>query len=132
MTSKPPNNFKASSGALTTITQCGLQGQCPQCRSRTLFSGLIAFAPKCNQCGLDFEQFNVGDGAAAFLIMIIGALVVVGAAMLEVIASPPFWVHIVIWVPVVIGLTLLTLRLTKAALLASEYMNAAHEGRIVK
>ena len=34
------------------------------------------FAPKCRACGLDFASFNVGDGPAAFLIFIVGGIVV--------------------------------------------------------
>ena len=30
--------------------------------------------PRCRACGLDFARFNVGDGPAAFLTLIVGAL----------------------------------------------------------
>ena len=53
-----------------------LFGLCPQCGARGLFDGVAQFAPKCRACGLDFSTFNVGDGPAAFLTLIIGALVV--------------------------------------------------------
>ena len=55
-----------------------LAGTCPRCNARTLFDGWIAFAAKCRGCGLDFVGFNVGDGPAAFLILIVGAILTVG------------------------------------------------------
>jgi uncharacterized protein (DUF983 family) len=51
--------------------------------------------------------------------------------MLELSAEPPFWVHILIWVPLTAALVVGLLRLAKGALLVLEYRNRAHEGRIV-
>nr|WP_294846663.1 DUF983 domain-containing protein [uncultured Sphingomonas sp.] len=106
-------------------------GLCPQCGARTLFAGLARFAPRCRVCNLDFESFNVGDGPAAFLILIVGAIVTVGALVLDASFSPPWWVHI-IWLPILIGLTLLGLRWGKAALIFQEYRHRAREGRLVE
>lgn len=108
-----------------------LKGLCPRCGARTLFDGPVKFAPKCRVCGLDFEAFNVGDGAAAFLILIVGATLTIGAIWLELAASPPYWVH-AIWIPVGVALTVGGLRLAKALLIYQEYLHRAHEGRLVQ
>jgi uncharacterized protein (DUF983 family) len=107
-------------------------GRCPQCGAATLFDGVLSFAHKCQACGLDFTAFNVGDGPAAFLTLIVGALVVIGAVTLQLAATPPFWVHILIWPITTLALVIGGLRLGKAALLQSEYRDSAHEGRIIK
>ena len=104
-------------------------GACPRCGTRDLFAGWLRFAHKCAKCGLDFDSFNVGDGPAAFLILIVGAITVVGALVLDAAATPPWWVHLV-WVPVAAALTVGGLRLGKAWLLAQEYKHRAQEGRI--
>ncbi|WP_408022120.1 DUF983 domain-containing protein [Sphingomonas lutea] len=91
----------------------------------------MRFADRCRSCGLDFAAFNVGDGPAAFLIFIVGAVVTVGALVLDGAAQPAWWVHLV-WVPVTAALTIGGLRLGKAWLLAQEYRHRAREGRIVK
>ncbi len=109
------------------IPAAALFGLCPECGSRTLFDGPVRFALRCRVCGLDYSQFNVGDGPAAFLTMIVGALVVGLAVWLEFAVHPPFWVHIVLWVPLVAGLTLWGLRVSKAALLVTEYRRKAVE-----
>ena len=89
----------------------------------------MRFASRCRACGLDFDSFNVGDGPAAFLILIVGAILTVLAVVVDLSFSPPWWVHLV-WIPVGLALTLGGLRLAKAGLLAQEYVHRAREGRI--
>jgi uncharacterized protein (DUF983 family) len=113
-----------------TQFQAALRGLCPRCGARSLFEGVASFAPKCRSCGLDFAAFNVGDGPAAFLILVIGALITGLAIAFELAVSPPFWVHILLWLPVTLGAVVLSLRIAKAALLVLEYRNSAREGRI--
>jgi uncharacterized protein (DUF983 family) len=96
-----------------------------------MFVGWVKFAERCRACGLDFSGFNVGDGPAAFLILIVGALVVTGALMLDAVAEPPWWVHL-IWVPVAASLTIGGLRVAKGWLLAQEYKHRPREGRITE
>jgi uncharacterized protein (DUF983 family) len=107
-----------------------LRGLCPRCAAKTLFKGLASFAPKCRACGLDFAGFNVGDGPAAFLILIVGALVTGLAIALELSAEPPFWVHAILWLPLTAALVVGSLRFAKGLLLALEYRHRAQEGRI--
>lgn len=105
-------------------------GECPRCHARTMFAGLLAFAPVCTKCGLDFVQFNVGDGAAAFVTLIVGGLVVAGAIALQASLAPPIWVQLIVWLPVTVVAVVGVLRVAKAALLASEYRTGAREGRL--
>jgi uncharacterized protein (DUF983 family) len=109
------------------IAAAALFGLCPRCGAKGLFDGPARFAPHCQSCSLDFRQFNVGDGPAAFLTMVIGALVVGLALWVEFTFQPPFWVHAVLWVPFVGVTTLWGLRVTKAALLAAEFQRKAIE-----
>jgi uncharacterized protein (DUF983 family) len=111
------------------IAEAALFGLCPRCGARTLFGGWTAFAARCRACGLDLARYNVGDGPAAFLILIIGALVAGLAIWLQLAVEPPFWVHALLWVPLTTALVIGGLRLSKAALLASEYRNRAGEAR---
>jgi uncharacterized protein (DUF983 family) len=112
--------------------RAGLTGHCPRCNARTLFAGWIKFADHCSKCGLEFSKFNVGDGAAAFLILILGAITAAAAIIVELKFSPPFWLHLVLWPPIVLAMTIVSLRASKGVLLALEFHNAAREGRIVK
>lgn len=110
--------------------EAALKGLCPRCGARSLFDGVIRFAPRCRACGLDLAAFNVGDGPAAFLILIVGGIVSALAIFTELAFAPPFWLHILLWPPIALGLVMGLLRIAKAALLALEYRNKAREGRI--
>lgn len=112
-----------------TIGEATLKGLCPRCGAPTLFDGVIRFAPACRACGLDFTAFNVGDGPTVFLTLGVGTVVTILAVTLELAASPPWWVHALLWVPIALASVVGTLRLCKAWLLAAEYRNAAREGR---
>ena len=109
--------------------EAATKGNCPRCGAHTLFGGWVSFASKCRSCGLDLDSFNVGDGPAAFLIFVVGAIVVVAALVVDGAFSPPWWVHLV-WIPVATALTIFGLRIAKAWLLAQEYRHRAREGRI--
>jgi uncharacterized protein (DUF983 family) len=109
-----------------------LRGLCPRCGAKTLFGSLVGFAPRCRACALDFSKFNVGDGPAALLILVIGALITGLAIALELGANPPFWVHILLWLPLTTVAVIFSLRIAKALLLGLEYRHEAAEGRIVE
>lgn len=114
-----------------TPVAVALGGLCPRCGAKTLFDGMAKFAPRCSNCGLDYSTFNVGDGPAAFLTLILGAIVTAMAIALELTWHPPLWLHMLIWIPVTAAGVVLSLRAAKGALIAAEYRNAAHEGRLV-
>lgn len=107
-----------------------LRGNCPRCDAHGLFAGWVRFAPKCRARALDYSSFNVGDGPAAFLILVVGALITTLAILLELGASPPFWVHILLWVPLTSAAVIVSLRVAKGLLLALEYRQSAREGRV--
>ena len=104
-----------------------LAGRCPRCGKGRLFDGVIAFADSCDLCGLDYARFNVGDGPAAFLTLIVGAAVVGCAIWFELAVGPPLWVHLLIWIPLSAAAVIVGLRLAKAWLLTAEYRRSAGE-----
>ncbi|MDB5695937.1 MAG: hypothetical protein JWN21_1480 [Sphingomonas bacterium] len=112
------------------LAHAALKGLCPRCGAKTLFAGWARFAPTCSTCGLEFSAFNVGDGPAAFLTLILGTIVMSMAIALELTVGPPLWVHLVLWTPITAVGVLGSLRIAKAALIAVEYRQRAAEGRL--
>lgn len=108
------------------------RGECPQCGASTLFAGPVRFASSCRSCGLDYGQFNVGDGPAAFLTLIVGAVMVSLALVLELKVHPPLWLHILLWTPLTVVAVVGSLRVAKGVLLILEYRNKAREGRLIE
>ena len=113
------------------VWRAALFGLCPECCAPTLFDGPVKFRAKCDSCGLDYGRYNVGDGPAAFLTLIIGALLIAVALTLDAVVRPPFWVHVVLWVPLTAAAVVYGLRVGKGALMASEHQRQAAEGRKV-
>ena len=103
----------------------GVAGRCPRCGAPGLFIGIVRLATGCKACGLDFSSFNVGDGAVPFLVFLVGAVVVIGAVWLQLAQRPPFWVHVLLWPPIVVALTFALTRIAKGMLLALEYRQQA-------
>jgi uncharacterized protein (DUF983 family) len=91
---------------------------------------MASFAPQCRACGLDYSAFNVGDGPAAFLILIVGAVVTGLAIWVELSFTPSYWVHILLWLPLTTVAVIGSLRVAKGLLLALEYRHRAREGRL--
>jgi uncharacterized protein (DUF983 family) len=89
----------------------------------------VRFANDCRACALDFSRYNVGDGPAAFLTLIVGALILGLALWVEFAFYPPLWVHILLWVPITAAAVTGCLRVSKGLLLVLEHRNDAHEGR---
>ena len=110
-------------------SQTGMRGRCPRCGEGRLFKGFLDVAPRCTACGLDFSFADAGDGPAVFIMMIVGFIVVGLALFVEFTFSPPYWVHAVLWAPLIVILSLGFLRLSKSTLLVLQYKHKAGEGR---
>jgi uncharacterized protein (DUF983 family) len=115
---------------VTDPVRAAARGCCPRCGRGRLYGGLLRLNDRCPNCGLDIAAFNVGDGPAAFLILIIGAVVVGLAMWVELSLEPAWWVHVLLWLPLTLVATIAALRIGKALLLGLEYRHKAVEGRI--
>lgn len=110
----------------------GLRGRCPRCGEGKLFSGFLDLAKRCSVCGYDFRKADPGDGPAVFVILIAGFLVVGLAVIVEVLWRPPYWVHAILWIPLVLASTLGLLRPLKGILVALQFHHKAALGRLDK
>jgi uncharacterized protein (DUF983 family) len=108
----------------------GLLGRCPRCGKGHLFQGFLTVKPACEACGLDLRFADSGDGPAVFIMLIAGFIVVGGVLFVEVSYEPRWWVHALLWPPIVIGLCLGMLRPLKGLMIALQYANKAEEGRL--
>ena len=107
----------------------GVRCRCPRCGEGMLFQGFLSLRPACDRCGLDYKFADSGDGPAVFVILIGGAIVVAAALITEVVYQPPYWLHAVLWLPLILLVTLVPLRPLKGLLIALQYHHEAAEGR---
>jgi len=104
-----------------SMLRAALGCRCPRCGQGKLFAGLLNVRQACEVCGLDLSAQDAGDGPAVFVILFLGLIVVGLAALVEIRFSPPFWVHLVLWTPLILGGAVAMLRPLKAGLIALQY-----------
>jgi uncharacterized protein (DUF983 family) len=95
--------------------------RCPRCGKGRLFTGPLKVRQACEVCGLDLSAQDAGDGPAVFAILFLGMLVVGLAALVEIKFSPPIWVHLLLWAPLILIGAIVMLRPLKAGLIALQY-----------
>jgi len=116
--------------SLPQSVMAGLTGRCPRCREGHLFSGFLTVGKGCERCGLDYSFADAGDGPAIFVILISGFIVVGAALIVEILYSPPYWLHAALWGPLAIILPLVLLRSFKGVLIALQFRHKAEEGKL--
>jgi uncharacterized protein (DUF983 family) len=117
------------SSTLSGSIRAGLACACPRCGAGRLFQGFLTLRPSCDACGLDYGFADSGDGPAVFIMFLAGFIVVGAALVTEIVYQPPYWVHAVLWLPLILIVTLGPLRPMKGLMIALQYHHKAAEGR---
>ncbi|WP_349943153.1 DUF983 domain-containing protein [Fulvimarina sp. MAC8] len=110
----------------------GMAARCPRCGQGKLFKGFLTLRDHCDECGLDYSFADPADGPAFFVICFTCIPAAFVAVWLEVAFEPPFWVHLLVSLPVLLLFCIPPLRPLKGWLVASQYYHDAAEGRLVK
>lgn len=109
----------------------GLTARCPRCGEGKLFDGFLSLRPRCERCSLDYSFADSADGPAVFVIFISGFIVVFAALAVELAYQPPYWLHALLWLPLIAVTTLVPLRPIKGVMIALQYHHKAAEGRLL-
>ena len=70
---------------------------------------------------------DTGDGPAVFVILFVGFAIVATALIVEIKFELPLWLHLVVWIPLILALSLGLLRILKSLLVALRYYHQAGE-----
>lgn len=106
----------------------GLLCRCPRCGKGRLFGGYLKLVPVCAACGLDLKFADSGDGPAIFVIFLVAPMVMIMALIVGSVFNPPPYVHLMLWIPATLLLSLLLLPPFKGVVVALQYRHDAHEG----
>ena len=109
--------------------RAGLNSRCPNCGRGPLFKGFLKVVDRCAVCGFDYTRLNTGDGAAVFIMQIVGFPVVFSALWVEIAHAPPMWLHLIVWPPLAVIASLALMRPGKGAMIALQMRNHAAEAR---
>ena len=97
-----------------------------------MLTGFLTLKSRCEKCGLDYSFADSGDGPAVFIILFAGFIVVAAALITEIVYQPPFWLHAVLWLPLILIVTILPLRPMKGLMVALQFHHKAAEGKLEK
>ncbi|HRD75997.1 MAG TPA: DUF983 domain-containing protein [Hyphomicrobiaceae bacterium] len=104
----------------------GQAGRCPACGTGRIFTRYLKVADTCNRCGTELHHHRADDAPPYFTILIVGHIIVGGLLALERAAAPPSWVHIAVWVPLTILMSMWLLPRVKGALIALQWALRMH------
>ncbi len=122
--------MQSPANSATWILKVATRSRCPRCGKGKLFDGFLKLAPQCDACGLDYGFADPADGPAFFVMMAMAVPVTALGIWIELAFEPPLWVHLVTTVPFLLLTCIPPLRFLKGALVASQYVNKAEEGRL--
>ena len=60
---------------------------------------------------------------------LLGILIMPPVLLVQALFSPPFWVHLILWTPVIVVLAMMLLRPFKSLMFALQWKNRAEEAR---
>lgn len=104
----------------------GFLGACPACGKRGLFRSFLKVNDHCPHCGEALHHHRADDAPAYFVIVIVGHTVVPMALAVEIALSPAYWLHVVMWAPLTIGLSLALLPAVKGTIVGLQWANRMH------
>jgi uncharacterized protein (DUF983 family) len=104
----------------------GFCGKCPNCGEGRLFGRFLKVTDQCAECGEDYTPQRADDFPAYCVVVFVGHLVVGLVLTTEVMFAPPFWVELMIWLPITSLLSLVLLQPTKGAIVGLQWETGMH------
>ncbi len=109
-----------------TALKRGWQQKCPACAKGAMFRCYLKVNDACPVCGEELHHQRADDAPPYFTMFITGHVVIGGILAMEQSFAPPTWVHLIIWLPILVALSLWLLPRIKGALIAYQWANRMH------
>jgi uncharacterized protein (DUF983 family) len=104
----------------------GAACRCPNCGEGRMFRAYLKVVDSCGVCGEDLHHQRADD-APPYVVITIVAHVVIGLLLwTEVRYQPPVWLHLAMWLPLTIILSLALLPAVKGALVGLQWALRMH------
>ena len=89
---------------------------CPQCGKNSVFKSFLKLKKEC-ECGLKLSNIDIGDAPSFFAMFFLNIFIIFLAILFEIKFTPPLWMHMVLWGPLIILLSVLLIRYLKVLFL---------------
>lgn len=104
----------------------GLRTRCPACGEGRLFGKFLKVADACPACGEDLHHHRADDMPAYVVITLVGHIVVPLAFAVETAFRPDYAIHLLLWLPMIVILSLALLQPVKGAIVALQWAFRMH------
>ena len=104
----------------------GFRGRCPACGEGRLFGSFLKVNEACSECGEELHHHRADDFPAYLVIVIVGHIVVPLVLAVETHLAPSYWIHLALWLPLTLGLSLALLQPIKGAVVAVQWFLGMH------
>lgn len=104
----------------------GARCRCPACGEGNLFKAFLKVADTCPSCGEELHHHRADDAPAYFTISIVGHIIIGGVLLLERLYEPETWVHMALWLPLTLILSLALLPVVKGSLVGLQWAQRMH------
>jgi uncharacterized protein (DUF983 family) len=104
----------------------GFLGRCPNCGQGRLFGRFLKVADHCEACGEAFHHHRADDLPAYLVIVIVGHIIVPMVLSVETHYAPPYWVHLLLWAPLTLIMSLGLLQPIKGLVVALQWQAGMH------
>ena len=104
----------------------GARQRCPACGDGKLYGRYLKVVDACASCGTELHHQRADDAPPYFVMIVTGHVVIAGVMALEQAFEPPLWVHMAIWLPVLLLLSLWLLPRIKGALIGLQWALRMH------
>ncbi len=109
-----------------TAMKRGFLGRCPHCGEGKLFRAYVKTVDRCAVCGEEIHHHRADD-LPAYLVVVIVGHVVLGAFMgVEAVSNWSMWLHIAVWAPLTIIMSLALLQPIKGAVIGLQWACYMH------
>lgn len=100
--------------------------RCPACGQGKMYTGYLKVADACAACGEELHHQRADDAPPYVVMFIVGHIVVSALLSVEVAYHPAVWVHMALWLPLTIVLSLALLPPVKGALIGLQWALRMH------
>lgn len=124
--STAPGSPKPAQRDLQQAMLRGVKCRCPACGEGALYKSYLKVADTCPSCGEELYHQRADDAPPYFTMLITGHVIVAGVMAVEEMYAPSLWVHMAIWTPLLLALTLFLLPRIKGALVGLQWALRMH------
>ena len=118
-----PQDEPTMAQALVHGTLC----RCPSCGEGKLFRRYLKVADACSACGEQFHHHRADDMPAYVVMSIVGHIVIALVLWVEFrYGGWPTWLHLSVWLPLTVGLSLALLPPVKGFIVAVQWSLRMH------